>query len=184
MHILTGLLLSKLLSGAGQKKAFKGFRGIVEVRHALPGRIRFHIPVLKMDIEKGQLLQKELAKAASIEKVFINPLLGSVLIIFDNNKIDEVTLTAVLARLLRLEKEIRKTPRSLIGQELGSLLKSANSSVYEQSNGLLDLNTAITLSFLSLGVWSVFRNPKVLPAGISLIYWAYNNASMQAKGEL
>ncbi len=180
MHILTGLLLSKLLTGTGNKKAFRGFRGIVEIRHVIPGRVRFYIPVLKMNVEKGEQLKKGLLKAAAIKQVEINPLLGSVLIIFDTKKIDEVTLTAVLAKLLGLEKEVDKTPTSLIGQKLSRMLKSANSSVYEQTNGMLDLNTAITLSFLSMGVWSILRNPTILPAGISLVYWAYNNATIQA----
>lgn len=183
MHILTGLLLSKLFTGAGKKKAFKGFRGIVEIRHVIPGRVRFYVPVLKMNIEKGEQLKKGLLKAAAINQVEINPLLGSVLIIFDQEKIDEMTLTAVLAKLLGLEKEIEKAPKSLIGLELSKILKSANSTVYEQTKGLLDLNTAISLSFLSLGVWSVLRSPKILPAGISLIYWAYNNAMIQANAK-
>ena len=179
MHILTGLLLSKLFTGSGNPRKFKGFRSIVEVKHAIPGRVRFFIPVLKMDMEKGALLEQQLGKAAAIERITVNPLLGTVLIVYDTDKIDEMTLTGVLAKLLGLEKELEKTPRSVMSQEVTRILKSANSTVYEQTNGLLDLNTAITLTFLSLGIWSVVRNPSVLPAGISLIYWAYNNSMKQ-----
>ncbi len=179
MHILTGLLLSKLFAGSGNPRKFKGFRGIVEVKHAIPGRVRFFIPVLKMDMEKGALLEQQLGKAAAIERITVNPLLGTVLIVYDAGKIDVMTLTGVLAKLLGLEKELEKTPRSVMGQEVSRILKSANSTVYEQTDGLLDLNTAITLTFLSLGIWSVVRSPSILPAGISLIYWAYNNSMKQ-----
>ncbi len=176
MHIITGLLLSKLFAGSGKQGKFRGFRGIVEIRHAIPGRIRFYIPALKMDMEKGKLLEQQLLKADAIDQVKVNPLLGTVLIKYKSDKIDEMTLTGVLAKLLGLEKELDKTPRSILGQEVSKVLKSANSSVYEQTDGLLDLNTAITLSFLSLGIWSILTKPYILPAGISLVYWAYNNS--------
>lgn len=45
--------------------------------------------------------------------------------------------------------------------------------------GLLDLNTAISLTFLSMGIWPIIRSPSFLPAGISLVYWAYNNSMMK-----
>lgn len=179
MHILTGLFLSKLFAGSAKSKKFRGFRGIVEIKHAIPGRVRFFIPLLKMDSQKGQLLEQQLLKAAAVSQIKVNPLLGSVLIVYEKDKIDEVTLTGVLVKLLGLEKELEKPPRSMAGEELSRVLKSANSSIYEQTDGLLDLNTAITLTFLSLGIWSVVRSGSVLPAGISLIYWAYNNSMRQ-----
>lgn len=179
MHILTGLLLSKLFAGQAKTRIFRGFRGIVEIKHAIPGRVRYYIPVLKMDVKKGQLLEQQLMKAVAIKEIKVNPLLGTVLVGYDVSKIDEVTLTGVLAKLLGLEKELERTPRSLVGQEVSKVLKSANSSIYEQTEGLLDLNTAITITFLSLGIWSIVRSPSILPAGISLVYWAYNNSMKQ-----
>ena len=151
----------------------------MEIKHTIPGRVRFFIPVLKMDMEKGQLLERQLLKAAAISQIKVNSLLGTLLIVYDADKLDEMTLTGVLAKLLGLEKELEKTPQSILGQEVSKLLKSANSSVYEQTEGLLDLNTAITLTFLSLGIWTIVRGPSILPAGISLVYWAYNNSMKQ-----
>lgn len=177
MHIITGLLLSKLFAGKGKKKAFKGFRGVVEIRHAIPGRIRFYIPVLKMDAERAMLLEKQLLKAQAVKQIQINPLLGTLLVVHDPGKIDAATLTGVLVKLLGLEKELEKSPQSLVGGELQRVLKSANMAVYEQTDGLLDLNSAVSLGFLSLGIWSVLRSPSILPAGISMLYWAYSNAS-------
>lgn len=179
MHIFTGLLLSKLFSGTGKPGKFKGFRGIVEIKHSIPGRVRFHIPILKMDVDKGKLLEQQLMKASAISEIKVNSLLGSLLIVYESDKIDEVTLTGVLAKLLGLEKELEKPPRSILEQEVGRILQSANKSIYEQTEGLLNLNSAITLTFLSLGIWSLVRNPSVLPAGISLVYWAYTNSLRQ-----
>lgn len=179
MHILTGLLLSRLFTRSGEAKKFRGFRGVIEVRHAIPGRVRFHVPALKMNVEKGRLLEQQLLKAAAIKEIRVNHLLGTVLVVFDAGKIDVMTLTGVFAKLLGLEKELEKPPESIVGQEVARVLKSANSSIYEQTDGMLDLNTAITLAFLSLGIWSIVRNPSILPAGISLVYWAYNNSMKQ-----
>ncbi len=182
MHIITGLLLSKLFASSGQQRKFKGFRGIIEVKHSMPGRIRFCIPVLKMEMEKGHLLEQQLLKAEAIHQIKVNPLLGSLLIVYDAEKLDEVTLTGVLAKLLGLEKELEKTPRSVLGQELSKVLKSANTTIYERTDGLLDLNSAIALGFFSMGIWSLIRRSSLLPAGISLLYWAYNS-SMQSFDE-
>lgn len=179
MHIITGLLLSKLFTGSGKTKSFKGFHGIVEVKHAIPGRVRFYIPVLKMDMGKGKTLEQQLLKAAAIKELKFSPMLGTLLIHYDEGKIDLITLTGVLAKLLGLEKELEKTPKSIMGLEVARVLKSANSAIYEQTDGLLDLNTAVSLAFLSMGILSMVRNPSVLPAGISLVYWAYNISMMK-----
>ncbi len=182
MHILTGLILSRLLAGDKKKKAFRGFRNIVEIRHHIPGRVRFYIPSLINNTGAGHNLEKQLIKADPVKQIKINPVTGTLLIIFEQEQIEVATLTGVIVKLLGLEQEIEKTRPSIVGKELYDILKSANSSLYESSNGFVDLNSLITISFLSLGVYSLLRSPKILPAGLSLMYWAYNN-SMRNMGQ-
>lgn len=178
MHIFTLMLVSKLLSGKS-KRQFKGFKGIVEVKHAIPGRIRFFIPLLKNNPEGCDKLQKQLVKADVIKEISINALTGSLLIIYDKSGTDEATLTGVVVKLLGLEDQVEKSPLSNIGKEINQVMKSLNTSIYEYSNGMVDLNNLITLSFLSMGAYSLIRNPRMLPSGLSLLYWAYNNAQKQ-----
>ncbi len=176
MHILTGIILSNLLASRKKNKPFRGFRNVIEIRHAIPGRARFYIPLLKNDPGKGNELEKQLVKADPVKQIKINPLTGTLLVIFDYDKIEIPTLTGVIIRLLGLEEETLKAQPSLLGKELSALLRSANTSLYENSDGILDLNSLITISFLSLGIYSMVRSAKILPAGLSLLYWAYNNA--------
>lgn len=176
MHILTGLILSKLLAGRKKNKAFRGFRNIIEIKHDIPGRVRFYVPSLKHNPGAGRSLEQQLIKAKPVKQIRISPVTGTLLIIFDPLQIEATTLTGVVAKLLGLEKEIEKTQPSLIGKKLVDVLKSANSSIYESSEGVVDMNSLITVSFLSLGVYSLLKSPKILPAGLSLLYWAYNNS--------
>lgn len=172
MHILTLIMLSKMLK-RGKQKSFKGFRGIVEIRHFIPGRIRFFIPSLKNNRQACSALEKQLSKAEVIGQVVVNPLTGSLLIVYKPGATDEATLTGVVVKLLGLEHEVEKTPQPLLGKELNTILKSLNTAVYEHSDGLLDLSDLVSLSFLSLGVYSLLRNPRMLPSGLSMIYWGY-----------
>jgi hypothetical protein len=176
--MLTLMLISKLLSGKA-KPQFKGFKGVVEIKHAIPGRIRFFIPILKNNPEGCDKLQKQLVKADVIREIKINPVIGSLLMIYDKDGTDEATLTGVVAKLLGLEDQIDQSPLSSIGKEIKQVMKSLNTSVYEYSNGVVDLNNLITLGFFSLGAYSLLRNPRTLPSGLSLLYWAYNNAQKQ-----
>ena len=181
MYILMGLLLSKLFANLGKPLFFKGFSGVVEIKHSIPGRVRFHSPVLKTDSDNGLLLERQLLQAGAIKEVKVSPITSTVVITYDEDKIDIMTLTAVLIKLLGLEKNLEKTPKSLVGAEVSKLLKSANRSIYEQTNGTLDLNTTITLTFLSFGIWSIIKNPSVFPNGINLMYWAYKNSLTEIK---
>ena len=55
------------------------------------------------------MLQQQLLKAAAIKELSISPMPGTVLVRYDERKIDVMTLTGVLAKLLGLEKELEKT---------------------------------------------------------------------------
>lgn len=155
---------------------FRGFRGLVEIRHQIPGRIRFFIPLLKTDAEKGKILEQQLVKADAIHRVQTSSLTGSLLMEFDHSQITPETLTGVLIKLLGLEAEAEKPLPSLAAKELKRFMDAGNRAVIDRTDGVLDLNSFVTLAFLSLGVWSLVRNPNIMPTGISLLYWAYNNA--------
>lgn len=180
MHIFTLMLVSKLLSGK-TKRRFKGFKGVVEVKHAIPGRIRFAIPLLKNNQEGCDKLKKQLVKADVIKEISINALTGSLLMVYDKNRTDETTLTGVVVKLLGLEDQVEKSPLSNIGREINQVMKTMNTSIYEYSNGMVDLNNLVTVTFFTMGAYSLIRNPRMLPSGLSLLYWAYNNAQKQQK---
>lgn len=178
MHILTIMLLSRLLKGK-QNKPFKGFREVVEIKHAFPGRIRFYVPTLKNNPEACLSLKEQLSKAEVISELVVNPVTGSLLIVYQPDATEETTLTGVVIKLLGLEKEVEKEPQPMLGKELTGMVKSLNTSIYEYSDGLMDLSDLVTISFFSLGAYSMLRNPRMLPSGLSMIYWAYRTISVK-----
>lgn len=175
MHILTGLLITKLLTGKLKEKGFKGFIGVIEIAHSTSGRVRFLIPTLKNEPEKCRQLNKQLEKASAFKTVSSNPVTGSLVIGFDPEKIEIQTITGAIIKILGLEEAIERTPKSFMSKELKNIFSSLNTGVYEYSNGIMDLNSLLTTSFLTLGLYSVFRNRSVVPSGLSLLYWAILN---------
>ena len=180
MHIITGIIVSALLGGK-KKKGFRGFRGVVEVLHSIHGRVRFFVPSLKNNQEACDQLEKQLLNAEAIHQLRINPLTGSILMLFDPEKIDLATLTGVLVKLLGLEEAVEERPESFLGKEISAVLDSLNRSIFESTNGMADLNSLVTTTFLSMGFYALLRGSRSLPAGLSLLFWAYNTSMHQGK---
>ncbi len=181
MHIITGIIVSALLSGKKKKKGFRGFRGVVEVLHSIPGRVRFSVPSIRDNEDACHQLEKQLLKADAIQQIRVNPLTGTILILFNPEKIDLATLTGVLVKLLGLEEAIEERPESFLGKEITAVLDSLNRSIYESTNGMADLNSMVATTFLSMGLFALLRGSRALPAGISLLFWAYNTSMQQKK---
>ena len=119
MHIITGLLISALI---GKKKKqqgaegahIHGFRGIAEVRHRLPGRMRLYAPILKTTSEAGRHLMQELSKARGVSSIQVSDISGTTLIQYDPEKVDESLIFTAVIHLLGLEKEIEERPESSV----------------------------------------------------------------------
>jgi hypothetical protein len=180
MHIITGLILSALLGG-NKKKGFRGFRGVIEVLHSIPSRVRFYVPSIRDNEEACHQLEKQLLNADAIQQIKINPLTGTILIMYYQEQIDVATLTGVLVKLLELEEAIEERPESLLGKEITAVLDAINRSIYESTNGMADLNSLVTTTFLTMGLYALLRGSRALPAGLSLLFWAYNTSMHQGK---
>jgi copper chaperone CopZ len=110
--------------------------------HLLPGRVRFYAPVLVGRSEDGERVRGALRRIQGVISVDIDARSGTVLILFDNNRLEAEILFAALIRLLGLEKELNKTPKALLRKEGWIALQSLNRGVYDSTNGLIDLYSA------------------------------------------
>ena len=137
---------------------------MVEVLHSIPGRVRYFVPSLKNNQEACDQLEKQLLNADAIHQLRINPLTGTVLMLFDPEKIDLATLTGVLVKLLGLEEAVEERPESFLGKEIAVVLDSLNRSIFESTNGMADLNSLVTTTFLSMGLYALLRGSRALPA--------------------
>ena len=178
MHIITGMLLSFLMSKkkGPAKPPLLQIRWPIQTSHLLPGRVRFHIPLYKGNQKGLDTAIVQLRKIEGVDNAQANSISGSVLIHFDDSKLQADLLFAALVRLLGLEKEIERTPVPKLDKEFSDIYKSLNQAVYAKTNGMLDVKTAIALLIAATGIYRIFAERSVsMPATLTMIWWAYNS---------
>lgn len=148
------------------------FRGIVEVKHKLNGRIRFKIPGLKGNKLGFDELKSQLNKIENIYDVEANHITASLLIKHTEN-IEPTLIVGILIKLLGLEKETQNPPQALFTREFKNMKKSVSLAVNEKTYGIFDLKSLMFLLFISLGTKKILENPKVGPNGFSFLWWGF-----------
>jgi hypothetical protein len=176
MHMLVGLLLTKLLKRAHQPGGFlPRVRGKFEVTHTLPGRIRFRIPMLEgQDKEVIDSVKKELIRLPEIDRVDVNRVSGSLVLEYNNEEINASIICGILLKLLGLEDALDAQPQAVAQKELNLIGRSLNLQVYNSTAGLFDLTSALALTIFGLGLYKIIvLQDRNTPGGFSLLWWAY-----------
>lgn len=166
-------IVSQLIEKNRRKHALS-FRGIIEVKHNIPGRIRYFIPSLinkDKDIKKLEKVIRDFNKVKSIEGSAIS---GSLIINYSD--MDPSLITGVLIHVLNLNEEIEKPVLGKVYKELASLFSSLNRGLYEETKGFLDLHSVITLSLGFMGIRSLLRKPRIAPGAWTLLWWFYTSS--------
>jgi hypothetical protein len=183
MHILTGLLITRLLGlkkkGNEDDKApqsgspLLGAPSIISVVHALPGRTRYRVPSLVGRVETAARLGDALGQIEAIRRVDVSPATGSVLLEFDENRVESDMLAAALIRMLGLERELKKDVEPVAVAELKEFTRSLNRAFFEKTGGVLDLRSALFIALAVAGVQKLAKQgASALPAGFTLLWWA------------
>ena len=176
MHMLVGFLLTRLLKGAHSTAGLlPRIPGKFEAVHQLPGRIRFRIPLLEgLDTEAFDALKAELARISAIQLVDLNAISGSLVLEYDDQKVDASIICGILLKLLGLQADLDNQPQSLARQELNLIGSSLDRMAYDSTRGVVDLNTALALTILGLGLYKIIiQQDRNMPGGFSLLWWAY-----------
>ena len=185
MHILTGMVVAGLLgrrkktarSPAAPVRRSPLLRapGVLAVRHALPGRTRFHVPSLKGNLAAADRLEQTLSGIEGIRVVQANALTGNVLIEHEAERIAPDVLAAALVRLLGLEGELTRSLEARLSRELREISRAVNRAMYDSTAGWLDLRTVLLLVLAAVGLRKVLQQRALaLPAGFTLLWWAGN----------
>lgn len=185
MHIVTGLLLAAL-AGRSKKTDKTGSSGLLRhtgplrIKHLVDGRVRFCCSSLINAPSKVEIIEKNLTKLKEVFSVKCNVVSGSIVVMFDNNNLSAEIVAAALIKILNLEKEFTSQPVSLLKKELKSVTQSFDRAVYDQSKGILDLKTSVTISVLSLGLWKLITDrSNIMPASLTLIWWAWHELNRE-----
>ena len=155
------------------KKMLPDFYGILEVKHYIKGRIRLKVNALIEDEERAKELVGRLAGLNGIEDVSVNTLVGSVLVKFDEEAVDPITLIGAILNILGLEEEVFEKKNGKLFSGMREIVESVDFAIYNKTKGVLDLKGTIALLFIVVGIRKVRQNP-ILPNGVNLLWWGYN----------
>jgi len=179
MHIITGLLLAKLLKARNGKSTephaspLFNMPGVITLVHTLPGRSRFQLPLLVGQKEAGQKLALRLQEVDGVTSATVQPVTGSVLLVYDPAILTPDVLAAALVRLLGLEQAFSGKVEPALGRELREWAKSLNVAVYQKTGGVLDLRTTLMLGLVAIAIKKALAQRSLaLPASFTLLWWA------------
>lgn len=162
------------------RKMLPDFYGILEVQHYIKGRMRLKVNSLIEDEVKAKELVRRLAGLNGIEDVSINTLIGSVLVKFQEDVVDPITLIGAILNILELEEEVFSKKNGKIFSGMREIVESVDFAIYNKTKGILDLKSTIALLFIINGVRKIRQNP-IMPNGVNLLWWGYNIISKGGK---
>ncbi|MBR1559649.1 MAG: hypothetical protein IJ646_05340 [Clostridia bacterium] len=163
-------------SGGNQRNQLKlpSFRGAVEVRASLPGRMRLYIPALSAREATAQAMKQQLEGTGAVRQVELNPRTCTALIYFDPSQVEAAVVEGAVIKLMGLDEAVKKRPASRMETGLKTIWESVDHGVLEATNGLMDARM-LTGSALALAALRGFmRDGATLPGAATLLWWASN----------
>ena len=146
------------------------FRGIVEVKHKMKGRIRFRIPVLKSNEKGFKQLEDQMNQIDNISVVETNSVTGSLLVKY-TEAIEPTLIVGIIIKLLGLEDEVKKPRQAVITSEFRKARDSVNYAINEKTLGILDLKSILFVLFTTFGIRKILKNPALGPNGYTFLWW-------------
>ena len=179
--LLFGLFYGRYAKGkGGDGTSFKGFPGTLEIKHSLPGRIRFFVPSLVHCSKGKEILEAKMSPIEGIKKVEVNIITGSLLVHYDLEEIEKILIIGIIVKLLGLDDKIQTKEISIIRKEIINWNEALSYSIYEKTKGLLDIKTALSLTFAFYGLKGLFFSTEIAKANpYSLLYWAYRSLVLE-----
>lgn len=150
------------------------FIGSLEVKSALPGRIRFYMPKLKGNAEFATELASALSGIKVIMRSNINSTTGSLLVIYDKDAVEPEVLMGAIMRLAGLEGDAARSGKSKVESNMRSAFEALDSAVLEKTRGILDARTALACVLGVTGALRAYRNKNALPGPYTMLWWSYN----------
>jgi hypothetical protein len=180
----------------GKEGAEEMESGGIKVVHAIPGRVRVKIAGLKENAALVREVQGRLSAVQGIQRVEVNPITGSVLILYDRTAFESLdsllSLAASLSPLFPdldlsgledwLTSENVDGNAPPVAERLASLVGGLNAKVSETTGGV-DLKFLLPLALFLLGVRAVAVAGKgVLPTWYDLLWFAFGTFFMLNPG--
>jgi hypothetical protein len=170
--------------------------GGIKVVHAIPGRVRVKISHLKEDPALAREVQERLSAVQGIRQVEVNPVTGSVLVLYDRTALESLdSLLSLAAWFSSLFPDLEfgdvdgwitsanaNGNAAPLTDQLASFFGSLNAKVGETTGGF-DLKLLLPLSLFLLGVRGMLVAGKsVFPAWYDLFWFAFATFFMMNPG--
>jgi hypothetical protein len=164
----------------------------IQVVHSIPGRMRIKVVPLKGNPVLAAEIQQRLLAAPAVREAAVNPLTGSVVMLYDPESIEQLgpqeTYRALLGTLAD-EAEIVYEPAiasqvgtsqarypSDLSRQVKTLCGTMNDQVCQSTSGAADLRALVPATLLLLGVGRLlFVRPVQFPGWHNLLWYAYSS---------
>lgn len=152
------------------------FSGVLEVVHALPGRMRLRMPSLRARARALAEFATNLKRLEGIQDVTVNPVLGTALVRYDVAKLTPSLVVAAATHGFDFETAVRNH-QSLVGGELRALHYAFNQAIMQRTGGVLDLPALMTVLLIVTFVRGITGRggPKVSP--LAVLWWLHRSLS-------
>lgn len=178
MALLSGAAMLALnrLGRKGAGVSLPSFKNILETVHLMPGRVRFRIPSLQGKNALAVQLAEQLDSLGAVDRAEANPVTGTVLIYYREDRVAPILVMGTVIRLLGLDKDLDAPRHGRLPLALTDGARTADLAIFEASRGLLDFNSAVALVLLGAAIRTVRANPARLtaPNPLTLAWWAFN----------
>lgn len=152
------------------------FSGVLEVVHALPGRMRLRMPSLRARARALAEFATSLKRLEGIQDMTVNPVLGTALVRYDAAKLTPSLVVAAATHGFDFETAVRNH-QSLVGGELRALHYAFNQAIMQRTGGVLDLPALMTVLLIVTFVRGITGRggPKVSP--LAVLWWLHRSLS-------
>lgn len=141
----------------------------INVKHAMPGRIRLECPKWKNE-EVAVVIEKEMLKSPIIKECQVSPITGSLLLIFNKEYLSESEFDKVL------QLATKATVKGFDEKEADALklmkktVRVVDRTIKSRSLGMVDLKSMIIIGLIVKSLSGMTRNPG---EGGRQLLWAY-----------
>ena len=126
------------------------FRGIVEVRASLPGRMRLSIPAAAADPAGAEQMKAQLLSTGAVRSVTIEPRIGSVLVVYDETQVEAAVLEGAIIKLMNLDAQISAKSSCRMEEGLKALWAAVDAAATQATGGFMNAKmlagTALTVA--------------------------------------
>ena len=157
-------------------KQVVSFTGVLEVVHALPGRMRLKIPSLARRPRALADFAAALKRLDGVSEVAANPVLGTALVRYDAAKLTPSLVVAAATHGFDFETAFRRH-RSLVGGELSAIHYALNQAVLRRSGGVLDLPALMTVLLIVTFVRGVLGRGGAKFSPLAVLWWLHRSLS-------